>query len=154
MTPDPTAAHSPARDPADVLDHPSGKVRVLTRQCATCIFRPGDPMQLGAERTLQVINHNLQAGALLTCHATLPYGDHPEFGPAVCAGFWSRHRNDVLAGRMAQLFLGVLRVDPPGSRDQMRSKEEAHPPRPTGVQSRRTTSQSAGFTPGRRARHQ
>jgi hypothetical protein len=62
-----------------------------------------------------VINHNLQAGALLTCHATLPYGDHPEFGPAVCAGYWARHHNDVPAGRIAQLFLGILHIDPPDS---------------------------------------
>jgi Resolvase, N terminal domain len=105
-----TDPHS-ARNPADVLDPETGKVRILARPCATCIFRC-DPMRLGAERTRQVIDHNLRAGALLTCHATLPYGDHPEFGPAVCAGFWVRHRNDVLAGRIAQQFLGIVHVDP------------------------------------------
>lgn len=31
---------------------------------------------------------NLRTGALLTCHATLPCGQHPDFGPAICAGFW------------------------------------------------------------------
>jgi hypothetical protein len=108
--------HSSGRHPADVLDRQTGKVRVLTRQCATCIFRPGDPMRLGAEYTRQVINENLQVGALLTCHATLPYGDHPHFGPAVCAGFWARHRNDVPAGRIAQLCIGVIGVTPPGQR--------------------------------------
>ncbi|TDC74858.1 DUF4314 domain-containing protein [Actinomadura sp. 7K507] len=69
-------------------------------------------MHLGDDRTRQVIDDNLRAGALLTCHATLPYGDHPHFGPAVCAGFWTRHRNQVPAGRLAQLFLGITRVQP------------------------------------------
>ena len=106
-----TGPHS-TRNPADVLDPETGKVRVLARPCPTCIFRPHDPMRLGTERTRQVINHNLRTEALLTCHATLPYGDHPEFGPAVCAGFWVRHRNDVLAGRIAQRFLGIMHLDP------------------------------------------
>ncbi|TDE22824.1 DUF4314 domain-containing protein [Actinomadura sp. 6K520] len=70
-------------------------------------------MHLGDDRTRQVIDDNLRAGALLTCHATLPYGDHPHFGPAVCAGFWARHHNDVSAGRLAQLVLGIVRVQPP-----------------------------------------
>lgn len=113
MTTDTPPNRASTRDPADVLDRQTGKVRVLTRQCATCIFRAGDPMHLGAEHTRQVISHNLDAGALLTCHATLPYGDHPTFGPAVCAGFWVCHRNDVPAGRIAQLFLGIIGVDPP-----------------------------------------
>jgi hypothetical protein len=68
-------------------------------------------MRLGTERTRQVIDHNLTADALLTCHSTLPYGDRPEFGPAVCAGYWLRHRDDVAAGRIAQLFLGIQHVD-------------------------------------------
>ncbi|WP_395107256.1 DUF4314 domain-containing protein [Actinomadura sp. SCN-SB] len=103
----------PRRDPADVLDHATGKVRVLARQCATCIFRSSDPMHLGPERIREVIEENLKAGALLTCHATLPYGQYPHFGPAVCAGFWARHRNAVPAGRLAQLLLGTIRIPPP-----------------------------------------
>jgi uncharacterized protein DUF4314 len=99
--------------PTHVLDQKTGKVRVLSRQCATCIFRQDDPMHLGPQRTRQVIEANLRTGALLTCHTTLPYGPHPAFGPAVCAGYWARHRNEVLTGRLAQLFLGTLRIDPP-----------------------------------------
>jgi hypothetical protein len=98
---------------ADVVDTGTGQVRVLERRCGTCIFRPGDPMHLGAARTRQVIEENLRAGALLTCHTTLPYGPHPDFGPAVCAGFWARHRNDVPIGRLAELLLGILRIPPP-----------------------------------------
>lgn len=63
-----------------------GKPRVLAEKCATCILRPGDPMHLGAARVREVIRANLEAGALLTCHSTLPYGDHPEVGEAACRG--------------------------------------------------------------------
>ncbi|WP_395111399.1 DUF4314 domain-containing protein [Actinomadura sp. SCN-SB] len=108
-----------------MLDPGTGKVRVLERRCGTCIFRAGDPLHLGAERIRQVIEENLRAGALLTCHATLPYGPHPDFGPAVCAGFWARHRNDVPAGRLAQLLLGILRIPPDHHNDHC---EEASMP--------------------------
>ena len=114
------------RDSADVRDPSTGKVRVLQRRCDTCIFRPGDPMGLGAARIRQVIEANLQASALLTCHATLPYGPHPNHGPAVCAGFWAQHRNDVPAGRLAQLFLGVLRVPPPEHYDEHSDHDHGH----------------------------
>jgi hypothetical protein len=79
------------RAAGDVIDRGSGKVRVLARQCGTCIFRPGNPCRLAPGRAEQVIAANLRADALLTCHATLPYGAYPGFGPAVCAGFWTRH---------------------------------------------------------------
>ena len=100
-------------NPSDVIDHACGKVRVLSRRCSTCIFWPDDRMHLGAERTREVVAANLAANALLTCHATLPYGRHPEFGPAVCAGFWARHGLDVAAGRIAEQMIGLVRVDPP-----------------------------------------
>jgi hypothetical protein len=100
-------------EPGDLIDPQTGKVRVLAHRCYTCIFRPDDPMHLGPERTRQVIQDNLDKNALLTCHQTLPYGDHPGFGPAACAGFWAAHKNDVLAGRLAQLLLGVITVPPP-----------------------------------------
>jgi hypothetical protein len=89
-----------------------GRVRVLTRRCDTCLFRRGQPF--GAERAAEVTEANVAAGALLTCHSTLPYGPHPDFGPAVCAGFWARHATSTAAGRMARFLLGVTRINPPG----------------------------------------
>lgn len=70
-----------ATDPNDVFDHDLGKVRVLSRRCDTCIFWPGNLMRLPEGRCEEVVEANLAAGALLTCHATLPYGEHPDFGP-------------------------------------------------------------------------
>jgi hypothetical protein len=100
-----------ARHPADVVGG-DGKVRVLRSRCPTCLFRPGHPF--GEDRAAEVIGRNVSAGALLTCHSTLPYGDHPEFGPAVCAGFWARHGLETAAGRIARFMLGITRIKPPG----------------------------------------
>jgi hypothetical protein len=102
------------RDAADVIGG-DGKVRVLSRRCRTCVFRPGNHMHLAPGRFEELIRRNVDAGALLTCHSTLPYGDHPDFGPAVCAGFWAQHAMSTAAGRMARFLLGVTRIDPPGS---------------------------------------
>ncbi|WP_149264256.1 hypothetical protein [Actinomadura sp. K4S16] len=129
MTADPARAPARAADPDDapdgvepdddrraaasILDRETGKVRVLDQRCPDCLFRQAGRKAFGEDRVAEVIAENLEAGALLTCHKTLPYGDHPEIGPAACAGFWARHRSDVLVGRLAQLFLGVARVSLP-----------------------------------------
>lgn len=102
------------RDPADVLD-PAGKVRVLRKRCTTCVFRPGNLMHLEPGYLEELIRYNVNAGALLTCHQTLPYGDHPDFGPAVCAGFWARHGMKTAAGRIAKHLIGLVRPMPPGN---------------------------------------
>jgi hypothetical protein len=61
----------------------------------------------------EIVRRNVDAGALLTCHSTLPYGAHPDFGPAVCAAFWTKHAMSTLAGRIAALMLGITRITPP-----------------------------------------
>lgn len=103
-----------ARDPRDVLDRESGKVRVLRSRCDTCVFRDEGREIFGADRVESLIQQNLDANALLTCHSTLPYGPYPKFGPAVCAGFWARHGLATAAGRMARL-IGLIRLAPPGA---------------------------------------
>jgi hypothetical protein len=106
---------SDARAATDMLGD-DGQVRVLSRRCGTCIFRPGALMHLTQARFEDVVRRNVDAGALLTCHATLPYGGHPDFGPAVCAGFWAQHGMSTAAGRMARFILGVTRIPPPDDR--------------------------------------
>ena len=100
------------RHPSDVIDRDSGKVRVLSRRCSTCLFRRDHPF--GEDRAREVIETNVARGALLTCHSTLPYGPYPEYGPAVCAGFWSARGLATAAGRIAARLIGIVRVDPPG----------------------------------------
>jgi hypothetical protein len=99
------------RADTDVTDRAAGRVRVLAPACSTCIFGPGSIVS--AARRDEVTRANLEAGALLTCHATLTGNPHGAV-PAVCAGFWARHGRDTLCGRLAYAFLGVTRVRPPG----------------------------------------
>lgn len=103
------------KQPHDVIGH-DGRVRVLLRRCDTCLFRRDHPF--GEDRAAEVIETNVVRGALLTCHTTLPYGPYPEFGPAVCAGFWARHGMQTAAGRMAKFMLGIVRVRPPADNSE------------------------------------
>ncbi|WP_433242629.1 hypothetical protein [Actinomadura nitritigenes] len=118
---DPQPAPQPAPHPpagarngeaGDIRDPATGKVRVLGRRCTTCIFRPDDPMFLGEEYTQRIIDANLQADALLTCHQTLPGVAPAGYAPAACNGFFRRHARDVMSGRLA-LMLGVTEIAPP-----------------------------------------
>lgn len=99
---------------ADMIDPESGKIRVLSERCPTCIFRRGDPMSLGEARIAHIISENVRRGTLLTCHATLPYGENPDFGESACAGFWAQHSN-VENGWVAKI-LGIVRIAPPAKR--------------------------------------
>ncbi len=99
-----------AKQPYDVIGD-DGRVRVLQSRCKTCLFRPDH--LFGQDRAAEVIQTDVDAGAFLTCHSTLPYRDHPDFGPAVCAGFWARHAMQTAAGRIAKFMLGVTRITPP-----------------------------------------
>jgi hypothetical protein len=77
----------------DITDPATGLSRMLSERCATCILRPGDPMHLGPERTAAFIRQVLDAGSYVVCHDTLTYGDFPEYGPAICRGFFDAYRD-------------------------------------------------------------
>lgn len=96
---------------ADVTDRATGRVRVLAPACKTCIYGPRSIVS--AARRDEVTRQNLEADALLTCHATLR-GNPQGARPAVCAGYWARHWRDTLCGRLAYAFIGITRVRPPG----------------------------------------
>lgn len=68
-----------------------GKLRVLSERCETCVFRAGNLMSLQPGRLRGMVNTALDSGGYITCHATLTYGEHPDFGPAVCRGFYDAH---------------------------------------------------------------
>jgi hypothetical protein len=97
--PDPSGANMPQ----DITDPATGGSRLLSQRCATCILAAGDRMYLGAERLRAVIAEALAAGTFVVCHDTLTYGDYPDYGPAICRGFY-----DAYAGRSPALTL--LRV--------------------------------------------
>ena len=94
-----------------VADHQQGKTRVLTRQCATCIFHPGDPMHLAPGRLSEMVTQARRAEGYIICHDTLPYGNHPHTPPAVCRGFYDRYT--TLSLQLARRLWGIVEIEPP-----------------------------------------
>lgn len=97
-----------------VLDRETAKMRVLSEQCSTCVGRPGNLMHLREGRLKLLIEDNTGPNALgLICHQTLRYGDHPDFGGAICRWFYD-HYGDLANGiRVLQRLIGIIEVDPP-----------------------------------------
>lgn len=67
-----------------------GKVHVKRRMCDTCIFRPGNLMNLEPGRVEGMVADATSDDGCIPCHKTL--GDEP----AVCRGFFDRHRTQTL----------------------------------------------------------
>ena len=97
-----------------VADNQLGKSRLLSRQCATCILRPGDPMQLGPDRLRQFLAQARAGHGFVICHSTLPHYRYPDAKPAICRGFADRYRTTTL--QLMQRLWGFVEVDPPGLR--------------------------------------
>jgi hypothetical protein len=92
----------------------SGKPRVLSEQCATCIFRPGNPMNLKEGRLMSMVNDaNREGNQGVICHDTLTYGPFPEYGGALCRGFYDSygHLNNFI--RIMERLGGFDEVPPP-----------------------------------------
>lgn len=68
----------------------AGKVHVKRAMCATCIFRPGNLMDLRPGRVEQMVRDATRAESCIPCHDTL---DGPQ---AVCRGFYDRHTTGPL----------------------------------------------------------
>lgn len=95
----------------------TGRPRLLAEKCSTCVFRPGNPMHLDEGRLRDLIQQHVAAGAALTCHQTLSYGKHPDFGEAVCRGFYDSvgERTNVI--RVMERLGGFDEVPPPAETD-------------------------------------
>jgi hypothetical protein len=117
------------KEPGDIIDDVNGLVRVLGEKCSTCIFRPDNPMRLEPGYLQRIIRDNVENGALLTCHQTLPYGDFPDFGPAACRGFWESHGQHTIAGVIAEYMIGIIEIEPPKKEndEQVQPGREAEP---------------------------
>lgn len=86
----------------------------MTGQCPTCIYRPGNPMHLQAGRLRQLTEEALQQGNQgVICHDTLPYGENPDFGPALCRGFYDQFGPRSNFCRVINRIGGFQEVTPP-----------------------------------------
>jgi hypothetical protein len=133
--------------PAGVVDWDRMQVRLLRSQCSTCVFRPGNKMQLAAGRLADLVRSALADEGFIVCHQTLPYGGHEGVLQAVCRGFADRYSTQQLqlAERLGGGLgsgKGFLIVDPPEEApderpaqrppDRPRSRRPAHPLRLRG----------------------
>lgn len=100
----------------------SGKPKLLSRKCDTCIFRPGNLMDLRPGRLTEMVKGSLQGGAPILCHETLDYelddeeGNHTGQGPdeAVCRGYYDKHGSQTNLVRIYQRLGGYEEVEPIG----------------------------------------
>lgn len=93
-----------------------GKPRVLTEQCETCIFRSGNPMKLKEGRLRDMVQSATVEGSQgIICHDTLSYGPYPEYGGALCRGYYDSygHLNNFI--RIMDRLGGFTEVEPPGA---------------------------------------
>lgn len=61
------------------------KIHVCRRMCKTCIFRPGNLMNLAPGRVTDMVDDATRDQSAIICHSTLS-GDN-----AVCRGFFDHH---------------------------------------------------------------
>ena len=97
----------------DITDPATSGSRLLSAPCATCILRHGDPMHLGPERLREIIGQALAAGSFVVCHDTLTYGDYPDYGPAICRGFFEAYCSRSPALILLQAYRRLVQVPPP-----------------------------------------
>ena len=95
----------------DVGDYRLMKSRLLSRQCRTCIFRPGNPMHLHPGRLRGMVTQATRRGGFVVCHDTLPETAPAGVAPAICRGFKDRY--DTQALQIIARTWGFTEVDPP-----------------------------------------
>lgn len=82
------------------------RVHVMAAKCPTCIFRPGNMMQLRGGRVQQMVATCQRRQGVITCHSTLGTTE-----PAICRGFFEAYGGHIVALRLAAA-LKVLIFDP------------------------------------------
>lgn len=92
-----------------------GVVHVAVRKCATCVFRPGNLMDLEPGRVDQMRFDAVKGQGVITCHKTI---SGEEIGPAVCRGFFDVHKADVGLLEAAERMNVVKEVDVDGTKDE------------------------------------
>ena len=84
----------PSRQP-----YRNSRVHVMSRLCDTCIFRPGNRMDLTEGRVEQMVARSCARESAIICHETL------DGYKAVCRGFYEKHPTLplILADKMGRI---------------------------------------------------
>jgi hypothetical protein len=67
----------------------NGMVHVRRAMCDTCIFRPGNLMQLESGRVEWMVEEATKRQSCIPCHKTILGEDRR--GEAICRGFYEKH---------------------------------------------------------------
>lgn len=113
----------------DITDPHTGGSRILSKQCETCLLRPGNPMHLAPGRLARILAEALPASFII-CHETLTYGAFPNYGPAICRGFANRYGDRSWAITLLRRLGRLVEVPPPG---RAVTEPDAQPRRDTHV---------------------
>lgn len=84
-----------------------GAVHVVSERCTTCIFNPGNQMDLNAGRVKDLVQQARDADSAIICHSTLDTEAN-----AVCRGFYDGY--DTAPLRLARR-MGCVEFDQPRS---------------------------------------
>lgn len=78
-------------------------MHVCREMCATCVFRPGNLMELRPGRLKELVDVAVRDESAIICHETL------EVDRAVCRGFFDRHKTQPL--QVAERFGLLVEAD-------------------------------------------
>lgn len=84
-----------------------GKVHVMADMCSTCIFRPGNRMQLPKGRVRWMVEEAQKRDSCIPCHETT-FGQAE--GEAICRGFYEKFT--TLPIRLAESMDRIILVSP------------------------------------------
>jgi hypothetical protein len=88
--------------PHQVNVYRQGWVHILSEPCETCIFKPGNLMDLNSGRVKGMVEECLEHDRFIPCHQTMSYYHGPAAGRgAVCAGYWTSYHGRNWLLRMA-----------------------------------------------------
>lgn len=95
-------------------DPETGKPRLLSEQCATCVGRPSNVAGLRPGRLAELVRGN-RGGLGLICHETIDYdeGEPPSFGGTQAFCRWFHDRIGSNYQRICQRLGGFTEVPPP-----------------------------------------
>lgn len=92
----------------------NNRVHVLSEQCETCVFRPGNLLDLRAGRLKDLSETNRRLDTALKCHATLWDEDTDQ---AICRGYFDAYWQEITPLRMAVALDVITEQDPPPHKD-------------------------------------
>lgn len=80
-----------------------GKPLLFAEKCATCVFRPGNPMHLAEGRLADLTEQNRKTGSMLICHTTT-YGQAGR--EVMCRGYWDAYASSSVVPQMMERLFG------------------------------------------------